>query len=142
MNLKYPSIIIFAYALLVFFSNCATKHSNDTNKIKAIIMSDSIQETKNIKVSETFEIKLQARGALGLKLMYRTSVNNIVDIKRQEIKKDNINDTIEGDGIHIIYLITGLMEGNTKITFYETQPWNKEFKEIIQKEIQVNVNKL
>ena len=44
-----------------------------------------------------------------------------------------------GDPLKAVYEITGLKPGVVKITFYETQPWNKDFKDIIKKVIDVQV---
>lgn len=141
MYFKYYSIIILTFSTLIFFSNCANNHSKDSNKKNTILMSDSTHETRNIKVNETFEIKLEARGALGLKPMYKMSNDNIVVIKRQKNNEENSNDTIIGGAINIIYEIMGIAEGSVIVTFYETQPWNKDFKEIVQKEMIINVSK-
>jgi len=44
-----------------------------------------------------------------------------------------------GDSIILIFEITAIKKGIVTVTFYETQPWNKDFKEIIKKKITFEV---
>jgi len=102
-------------------------------------MENSIIETKKIKVSETFTVELQSRGAIGLQLLFRTDNDSIVKITRLPNDSTSQKQISPGDPLKAVYEITGLKPGVVKITFYETQPWNKDFKDIIKKVIDVQV---
>ncbi len=102
-------------------------------------MEDSSIEIKKIKVSETFTVEMKSRGSLGLQLLYRTDHDSIVSISRlpaDPVEKKQIS---PGDPLKAVYEIKGLKRGTVKITFYETQPWNKNFDDIIKKVINVQV---
>lgn len=98
-------------------------------------------ETKKMKPLETFKVVLISRGALGLQLLFKMDTASVVEVKRVEpsiIKTDPI---LPGDPINAVFEIRSINEGSVRITFYETQPWNKEFAPIIQKEIEIEVAK-
>lgn len=87
-----------------------------------------------IKEKESFRVELQSRGGLGLQLSYRTDNGGIVEVSRVDA-----GTAIPGSNLPVTYEITGLRKGKVTVSFYETQPWNKNFKEIIQKEVEVEV---
>jgi hypothetical protein len=92
-----------------------------------------------MQLFETFKTELVSRGALGLQLLYRTDRDSIVEVRRLEPVISKSDPVLPGDPIGALFEIKSLQKGTVKITFYETQPWNKEFKEIIQKEIDIEV---
>ena len=87
-----------------------------------------------IRKKESFQVELQSRGGLGLQLSYRTDNDGVVEVSRV-----STGIALPGSNLPVTYEITGLRKGKVKITFYETQPWNKNFTEIIQKEVGVEV---
>ena len=87
-----------------------------------------------IKEKESFRVELQSRGGLGLQLSYRTDNDGVVQVLRVDA-----GTALPGSNLPVTYEITGLRKGKVTISFYETQPWNKNFKEIIQKEVEVEV---
>jgi hypothetical protein len=87
-----------------------------------------------IKEKESFRVELQSRGGLGLQLSYRTDNDGVVQVSRVDA-----GTALPGSNLPVTYEITGLRKGKVTVSFYETQPWNKDFKEIIQKEVEVEV---
>ena len=98
-------------------------------------------ETKKMKPLETFKIVLTSRGALGLQLLFKMDSDSVVEVKRVEPSINKTDSILPGDPINAIFEIRSINEGIVRITFYETQPWNKEFTPIIQKEIEIEVVK-
>ena len=96
-------------------------------------------ETRTIKIKESFELLLQSRGGLGLQLAFRINNDGVVDVNRQGPDADRA--VQPGDSLPVTYRVTGVGKGRALITFYEYQPWNKNFREVIQKEVQVEVVK-
>jgi hypothetical protein len=94
-------------------------------------------EVRRIKPNESFQLVLQSRGGIGLQLSYRVDNEGVVDVFRMEA--DTSAPVSPGSSMPVTYRITGVQKGKVSITFYETQPWNKSFKEIVQKAIQVEV---
>jgi len=103
-------------------------------------MNSKVAETKKMKLLESFKIVLQSRGALGLQIFCKMDNDAIVEIKRLEPVIITTVPVIAGDPIDAVFEIKSVNKGKVKITFYETQPWNKEFQPIIQKEIDVEVS--
>ena len=91
-------------------------------------------EIRRIKAGESFEMTLHSRGGLGLQLSYRMDHDGVVDVNREEPGA-----ALPGDSLPVVYRIRGLRKGRVVIAFYETQPWNNNFREIVQKEVQVEV---
>jgi predicted secreted protein len=131
--LKISAIIFILYSCVP-----AAKKTDDNTTPKQA-MDNTNSETKKIKTSETFTVDLKGRGALGLQLLFRTDNDSIVEVSRLNTETGNSNNISPGDSINIVYQIKAIKKGNVKITFYEKQPWNKDFKEVIQKEINVEV---
>lgn len=129
-------VIYTAFFLLNFPQpgNC----QNAEHKKNKHTMSQEI-ETRKMKPFETFRIQLISRGALGLQLLCRMDTDSIVEVKRVEPVINESDPILPGDPIGAFFEIKSLRKGAVKLTFYETQPWNKEFKEIIQKEINIEV---
>jgi len=102
-------------------------------------MENQIVETRTMRPLEVFKIELVSRGSLGLQLLFKMDVDLIVEVKRVEPIINQANPPRPGDSIGAFFEIRALKSGMVKITFYETQHWNKDFKDIIQKEINVEV---
>lgn len=137
MIIQNKCLLIKISVIIFIFYACvpAAKKTDDNTKPNA--MDNTISETKKLKSAETFTVELKGRGALGLQLLYRTNNDSIVEVSR--VETDTGKNISPGDSINIIYQIKAVKKGNVKITFYETQPWNKDFKEVVQKEINVEV---
>lgn len=114
-----------------------TPNNNNTKKLKA--MNNIMEENIKMKPSENHKVELESRGSLGLQLLYKYNVEDIVKINRLNTDIDTSGIINPGDSLMVVYEITALKKGIVKITFYETQPWNKDFKEIIKKEINIEV---
>ena len=104
-------------------------------------MNSTAVETKKMKPLETFKIVLISRGALGLQLLFKMDTDSVVEVKRVEPSFIKTEPILPGDPINAVFEIRSVKEGTVRITFYETQPWNKEFTPIIQKEIEIEVAK-
>jgi len=123
------SFFEFGIALL-----CAGLSCTIASKNKPVM--DGV-EKRAIKVRDSFELVLQSRGGLGLQLSYRTDREGVVEVDR--VDADTARTVAPGDNLPVTYRVTGIGKGEAEIIFYEYQPWNKNFKEIIQKEVQVEV---
>jgi len=102
-------------------------------------MENQLVETRMMRPLEVIKIELVSRGPLGLQLLFKMDIDSIVEVKRVEPIINQVNPPRPGDSIGAFFEIRAIKNGNVKITFYETQPWNKDFKDIIQKEINVEV---
>jgi hypothetical protein len=102
-------------------------------------MENITPESKKMMPSEIYKVELQSRGALGLQLLFRTDNDAIVAIKRLYNEMNMSGPVDAGDPLMVAFEITALKKGDVNIVFYETQPWNKAFKEIIKKEISIEV---
>jgi predicted secreted protein len=89
-----------------------------------------------LRINESHRIELESRGAWGLQLLYRVSNPTIVTVERVEAMPSSFQ---PGDPIKAIFQITGCAVGETEITFYDTQPWTKDFEEIARSKFQVEV---
>lgn len=99
-----------------------------------------MEDSLTIRINETKQVTLQSRGAMGLQLLFRISDSSVVDIKRIDSKGPNDSSkTNIGGSIPAVFEIRGLKAGKTNVEFYETQPWNKNFKDISQKEMLIEV---
>ena len=133
-------LVFFIYTSSLLSISCKRNNIRNTDYRKnEQTMNNTGIDTKKMKLLETFRIELKSRGALGLQLLFKTDKDSIVEVKRIETKVNNSNSILPGDPISAVFEIRSIKKGAVKITFYETQPWNKEFKEIIQKEIYVEV---
>jgi len=137
--LKYFIPFVKISLLIFTITACDATYRHQSAASKSLSMENSIIETKKIKVSETFTVELQSRGAIGLQLLFRTDNDSIVKITRLPNDSTGQKQISPGDPLKAVYEITGLKPGVVKITFYETQPWNKDFKDIIKKVIDVQV---
>lgn len=137
MIIKNKCLLIKISVIIFIFYACVPTAKKPDDNIKPKAMDNTNSGTKKLKPSETFTVELKGRGALGLKLLYRTDNDSIVEVSR--LDTDTGKNISPGDSINIVYQIKAVKKGNVKITFYETQPWNKDFKEVIQKEINVEV---
>lgn len=102
-------------------------------------MDNQIVESRTMKPLEVITIELVSRGSLGLQLLFKMDIDSIVEVKRIEPTINQVDPPRPGDPIGAFFEIRSLRKGLVKITFYETQPWNKDFKNIIQKEINIEV---
>lgn len=123
-------------SLNLYCLNTKKQPSSSTEKTTTVDTADKVV----IKVNEVYKLTLQSRGAMGLQLLYRCDDTTIVSINR--IDPPASQDTMPkmGAPVPAIFEIRGTKPGKTKIVFYETRPWEKDFKEIIQKELDVEVN--
>ncbi len=96
-------------------------------------------ETLQLKKDEIHLIYLENRGSTGLQLLSRIENESIVSVRRISDPSDTTSSTNLGDSKKATFEIKGLNLGETKITFYETRTWEKDFKEIFVKEIMVDV---
>jgi predicted secreted protein len=133
----FPFIKISLLIFTVYACNAAYRQQNVAKPSPK--MENSNIETKKIKVSETFTVELASRGYLGLQLLFRTDNDSIVKITRLPPDTTEKKQISPGDPLKAIYEIKGLKPGEVKITFYETQPWNKDFRDIIKKVINLQV---
>jgi predicted secreted protein len=114
---------------------------SNSNQIEIIqAMENQAVEIKRMRPSETIRVVMISRGALGLQLLWRMDTDSVVEVKRVEPNIDKSAAILPGDPIEAVFEVKSIQKGTVKITFYETQSWNKEFKDIIQKEIIVEVN--
>ncbi len=83
------------------------------------------------------DITVHGKGAMGLVLNYKCDNPCIVAIKG----KDGImpDDHSIGGEVSMPYTIKGIAKGKTKITFYHTRPWVKDFQRILEDEYMVEV---
>ncbi len=92
---------------------------------------------------EVREITLPSRGAAGLQLLFRCERDSVVQVKRLDSQlpdKSQSPPSNVGDSINAVFELRAVGKGETKVTFYETQPWNPNFKEQTIKEITIIVN--
>ncbi len=138
MSLKNKILLLIIFGIVFIFHACvpAVKKTEANTKPKEI--DNTLSSTRKLKSSETFTVELMGRRASGLQLLYRMNNNAVVEVKRLVTDIANSGPT-SGDTININYQIKAIKKGKVKITFYETQPWNKDFKEVIQKEINIEV---
>ena len=139
----WNSVISVIFAIFIAASfleeaeyTCFTNY--DQKKIRSEMDNQNV-ETKTLKLSEVFSVELVSRGSLGLQLLYRMNIDSIVEVKRVEPVIGQSNTPRPGDPIGAFFEIRALKKGMVEIIFYETQPWNKEFKDIIQKVIKIEV---
>jgi predicted secreted protein len=135
--------LVIITLLFLFFCACGNTHqtinANNPNNLHKM----ENEEKLTLHKGDVHQVTLQSRGATGLQLLYKCDDDSIVEIKRVEYSssdsaklwKDNI-----GGPIPAVFEISAMHEGATKITFYETRSWEKNFKPIIQKIITVEVS--
>ena len=90
------------------------------------------------KINETHRVVLSSRGASGLQMMYRVDHEGLVSVER--INNLSGEKNMPGNSIEVVFEIRAQIKGSVKIVFYETQPWNKDFKEIVLKEIMLSID--
>ena len=139
----WNSVISVIFAIFIAASfleeaeyTCFTNY--DQKKISSEMDNQNV-ETKTLKLSEVFSVELVSRGSLGLQLLFRMNTDSIVEVKRVEPVISQSNPPRPGDPIGAFFEIRALKKGMVEIIFYETQPWNKDFKDIIQKVIKIEV---
>lgn len=96
-------------------------------------------ETLQLRKDEIHLINLENRGSTGLQLLSRIENESVASVRRISNPSDAISSTNLGDSKKAAFEIKGLHFGKTKITFYETRTWEKDFKEIVVKEMIVDV---
>ena len=98
-------------------------------------------EIVHLNRGEVQRITLPGRGSTGLQLLHRTDNDSILLISRvsRNKKSDETGSNQLGGSVEITFEMKGLEPGETKVTFYETLPWEKDFKEIVVKELTVQV---
>jgi len=137
------SVISAVFAIFIAASfleepeyTCFTNYGQ--KKIKSEMDNQNV-ETKTLRPSEVFSVELVSRGSLGLQLLYRMNIDSIVEVKRVEPVISQSNPPRPGDAIGAFFEIRALKKGMVEIVFYETQPWNKEFIDIVQKVFKIEV---
>ncbi|MFT3909669.1 MAG: hypothetical protein QM737_09615 [Ferruginibacter sp.] len=92
-------------------------------------------------LGETREVTIPPRAVSGLQLLFRQESDSLLEISMKE--KSSIEDkkmpSNIGETFPVVYELKAIAKGETKVTFYETQSWNSEFKPIIIKQITVRV---
>ncbi len=96
-------------------------------------------ETLQLKKDEVHLIHLENRGSTGLQLLSRIENESVASVRRISNPSDATSSTNLGGSQKATFEIKGMNPGETKITFYETRTWEKDFKEIVVKEIMVDV---
>lgn len=97
-------------------------------------------EIVHLNKGEVQRITLPGRGSTGLQLLHRTDNTSILLISRVSQKKNDETASNQlGGTVDITFEMKALEPGETKVTFYETLPWEKDFKEIVVKEFTVQV---
>ncbi len=91
----------------------------------------------DLVLNEEKDIAVHGKGAMGLVLSYECDNPGIVELKG----KDGImpDDHSIGGEVSMPYTIKGIAKGKTKITFYHTRPWVKDFQRILEGEYMVEV---
>jgi Flp pilus assembly protein TadB len=130
-------LVIELSAIILLIYACQTTSKQETKKQK--IMENLIEDNRKMKPLETIKVELESRGSLGLQLLFKTDIDTVVKVNRIYPEINNGGDINPGDPIMVFFEISALKKGRVKITFYETQPWNKDFKEIIKKEMNIEV---
>jgi len=128
--LKLSVTILMIYA-------CQILLKQETKKQRT--MNNLMEENKKMKPLETIKIELESRGSLGLQLLFKTDIDSVVKVNRENTEMISSGSITPGDSIILIFEITAIKKGIVTVTFYETQPWNKDFKEIIKKKITIEV---
>ena len=97
-------------------------------------------ETLQLKKDEVHLVHLENRGSTGLQLLSRIENESVVAVRRVSDPSEATSSSNNlGDSSKATFEIKGLNSGESKITFYETRTWDKNFKEIVVKEIRVDV---
>ena len=96
-------------------------------------------ETLQLKKDEVHLIHLENRGSTGLQLLSRIENESVASVRRISNPSDATSSTNLGGSQKATFEIKGMNPGETKITFYETRTWEKDFKEIVVKEMMVYV---
>jgi len=95
-------------------------------------------ETLQKKVGDTLEVVLDERGGSGLSMKYKIDNEELVSIEGPEtLSRGQMK---PGDAVKVKYTIHFLKPGSTKILFYETQVWNKNFPPLPAKELLVDIS--
>lgn len=96
-------------------------------------------ETLQLKKDEVHLVHLENRGSTGLQLLSRIENESVVAVRRVSDPSEAPSSNNLGDSSKATFEIKGLNPGESQITFYETRTWEKNFKEIVVKEIMVDV---
>ena len=96
-------------------------------------------ETLQLKKDEVHLVHLENRGSTGLQLLSRIENESVVAVRRVSDPSEATSSNNLGDSSKATFEIKGLNSGESEITFYETRTWEKNFKEIVVKEIRVDV---
>jgi len=135
-------MIILTLGSTVFWNSTGeTRAQSPASPSPALPKTMDKDESITLKPGEVHEVTLQSRGAAGLQLLYRTSTDSVVEVKRKDVSPGDAKQIPPniGGAIPVIFTIKALKPGDTRVTFYETRPWDKSFKEIIGKKISIKV---
>src|SRR5580704_15745810 len=95
-------------------------------------------ENIHIEKGKSCEITMNNRASSGLTLLYNMDKEGIVSIDRNNTVRDA--SLMPGDPIKATFRIHAKESGSVKVTFFETQTWNKNFKNLILKEFAIYVD--
>jgi hypothetical protein len=123
--------------MAILLPGCLSPTGGQVSHQKKRLNMSGQNENRLLKTGDFFDITLKSRGAIGLQLMYKAEPEDIATVSR--LKTDIISNPQPGDTINAVFRIKATKAGKCKITFYETQPWNKDFKPNIQKKIILKV---
>ena len=128
-----------ALFLVLLTVSCSRINNNIRGHNTKNSTTQKMEKKIQLKPNESYQLTLQSRGAMGLQLMYRCEDTSVVEVTRSDYKLLESDSTKIGNNIPALYKIKALKRGKTRIQFYETQPWNKDFKEVIREDILVEV---
>lgn len=129
-------VIVFVFEIT--FSHCNKINQSSHSNQQQMESSENLR----LKIGEVQQVTLQSRGATGLQLLARCDDEKVVEVLRVQGNPDSEKSTATdkiGGAIPAFFSIKGLKKGKTTVTFYETRSWEKDFKEIIQKTLEVEV---
>lgn len=139
MSIKHTWIALVGVTLLAAVANQSGLSATPDNPDRKAMENE---QQLTLKVGEVRLVTLQSRGAVGLQLIGRSDDESISQVERKEYRPSDVAKQMPdnvGGPVPAIFAIKALREGETQVTFAETRPWDKTFKEIIQKQIRITV---
>jgi predicted secreted protein len=128
---------------LIFLNLCCNNANQKGLRNPNNLKNMQNEESLTLKVGAASSVTLESRGAMGLQLLYRSDDSSVVEITRVESNEPDASKTTRtniGGPVPAVFEIRALKTGKTKVVFYETRSWEKDFKEIVQKVISIEVN--
>ena len=95
-----------------------------------------------LKKGEAHCLNLESRANSGLQLLYIADKDSIVSVKC--IANQPIDNILQGpdyfgSAVQTKFEIKAIAAGETKVTFYEFRPWDKNCKEVLVKQVLIAV---